>query len=384
VRVCVISECALSFRHGTGAQMIRLFDWNHRNVFHLYLTAVYGGVSEVGRSFRIEDPRWLGRGRRVAKRVERAVGLNWWNGDDIRPDVFRAHLGRNWLAADVAYVIAAHEEHALKMSSLLAVLGCPYVVHLMDIYHPDGLDPARMPGFRRLLAGASVRLAISDTIAAEMKKFGAWDVGVVPIGQEITESVAHPPNGAGPFRLLMVGKPYAEGLAVLRAAWNDLRRRFPDVEVCYSGQHVLEFPEEIRSTLRTSAYLSRPDYEALLARCHVAFLSGPLHLDRFGKFSIPSRIADYLTVGLPVLACVGEGTAMQRFLQPLVPDAVQFTRTPGELVASLESFRDAHRWRRANEVGRAFAVDQLDIRRIRTLIQDALATAAAGTTLHRA
>jgi hypothetical protein len=86
-------------------------------------------------------------------------------------------------------------------------------------------------------------------------------------------------------------------------------------------------------------------------------------------------------VALPVLACVGDGTAMQRFLQPLMPDALEFTRTPDELVASLESFRGARRWRSANEVGRVFAVDKLDIRRIRGLIAEGLA-AAAGTALH--
>ncbi len=214
--------------------MIRSFDWNNPALFHFYLTAFYGGTSEVGRSFRIEDPRWLGRGRRVAKRVERAVGLNWWNGDEIRVDRFRAHLARNGLVADVAYVIAAHEEHARKMSSLLRVLGCPYVVHLMDIYHSDGLDPANMPGFRDLIGGASARLAISDSIADEMRKF-APDVQVVPIGQEMTDAVARPPVADGPLRLLLVGKPYAEGIDVFYAAWGDLLRQFPDLEVCYSG-----------------------------------------------------------------------------------------------------------------------------------------------------
>ncbi len=125
--------------------------------------------------------------------------------------------------------------------------------------------------------------------------------------------------------------------------------------------------------MQTSTYLSRPDYEALLARCHVAFLSGPLELDRFGKFSIPSRIADYLGVGLPVLACVGEGTAMQRFLQPLVPDAVRYTRTPEALLAALADFREPAAWDRAHQVGRAFAVANLDIRRVRSLVRDTLA-----------
>jgi hypothetical protein len=273
-------------------------------------------------------------------------------------------------------VIAAHEEHALKMSSLLRVLGCPYVVHIMDIYHHEGLDPARMPGFRDLLGGATARLAISDAIADEIARFGGPPAQVIPIGQEVSKQVAAPPVPGQPLRLVMVGKPYAEGMAVFRAAWDELLRRFPDVEICYAGQHVLEFPEHIRARLKTSAYLARADYEALLARCHVAFLSGPLDLDRFGKFSIASRIADYLMAGLPVVGCVGDGTAMQRFLQPIVPRAVRFARTPDELLDGLAAFRDPARWRDAHEVGRAFAVAHLDIRQVRRLVRDTLTAAA--------
>ncbi len=375
MRICVLSECALSFRHGTGAQMIRLFDWSAPDLFHLYLTAFYGGISEVGRSLRVEDPRWLGRGRRYARHIERALGLNWWNGDEIRADRLAARLAQQGLTADVAYVIAAHEEHASKMSSLLAVLGCPYVVHVMDIYHPDGLAPATMPGFRRLLGGASAVLAISDAIVDELAKFEGPRARVVPIGQAVTAEVAQPPRAGEPLRLAMVGKPYAEGIALLRASWDRLLTEFPDLEIYYSGQHSPEFPAHIRARLRGSDYLSRTEYEALLARCHMAFLSGPLHLDRFGKFSIASRIADYLMTGLPVLACVGEGTAMHRFLEPLVPDAVRYTRTPDELIAGLAAFRQPQAWRTAHELGRAFAVSRLDIVKIREVVHGVLEAA---------
>jgi hypothetical protein len=372
MRMCVISECALSYRHGTGAQMIRMFDWTDPSLFHLYLTNFYGGKSEVGRSFRIEDPRYLGRGRRVALRVERALRINWWNGDEVVQHRFRGLLARHGLKADVAYVIAAHEEHASKMRSLLRILGCPYVLHVMDIYHPEGLVPEAMPGFRDLIGGASGTLAISDAIAEQMAKFAGPSAQVIPIGHEVSESVAQPPPVGQPLRVVMVGKPYAEGLAIFQAAWDEMHRRFPDIEVFYSGQHMLEFPKHIRARLQMSSYLSRADYESLLARCHVAFLSGPLALDRFGKFSIASRIADYLMTGLPVLACVGDGTAMQRFLQPLVPDAVRYTRTPEALLAALAAFRDPAAWRTAHQLGRAFAVANLDIRRVRSLVRDTL------------
>jgi hypothetical protein len=67
---------------------------------------------------------------------------------------------------------------------------------------------------------------------------------------------------------------------------------------------------------------------------------------------------------------------MQRFLQPIVPRAVRFARTPDELLDGLAAFRDPARWRDAHEVGRAFAVAHLDIRQVRRLVRDTLTAAA--------
>src|ERR1700692_3328705 len=91
---CIISNYAMSRRHGTGAQLLRIFNHPDSYSFHLYLTAFYSGVSECANSFRLEDPRYLGRGRRYVKHIERFLGMAWWNGNAIRAEKLRGLLRR--------------------------------------------------------------------------------------------------------------------------------------------------------------------------------------------------------------------------------------------------------------------------------------------------
>ena len=149
MRVCIISGLGMVKSHGTGAQLLRLFDASNTPFFHFYFTSWHYGKSVCDNSFALEEPAkwpWY-RGRRFMARLERFLKISWWDGNNaVRAVKLQAFLKSHDLKADVAYVIVASEDEAQRAVSLLQHLQCPYVVHLMDLVHQQGLIPEAMPG----------------------------------------------------------------------------------------------------------------------------------------------------------------------------------------------------------------------------------------------
>jgi len=379
LRVAIVTECALSRKHGTGAQLLQLVDGAPFDFFHLYLTGEYAGLSECANSFRLEDPRYRGRGKRFVAPLERALGINWWNGDRIQPQKLRGLISRHRLSCDVAYVLVGSEQQAARAGSILGVLDCPYVLHVMDIYHGDGLSREATPAFARLAENAASLIAISEPIAAELKKFRPGAVEIMPIVHRATEVRAtHAANGT--VRVLLMGKPYARGTELLAAAWDGISQRIPGIELAYVGQQAHGLPPGLQRIVRDLGYVSEAgELERLLSGCHLAFLPGPSEPDHFTRFSIPSRISDYLMAGLPIVATVGAGSATERFLGPLIPASVAAVSSPEQIVAAMEHFAgNPEHWLAASAAARKFAVEHLSVGAIRERLFDILTQAAAG------
>lgn len=374
MKIAVLTECALSRKHGTGAQLLRILEKSNVEFFHVYLTHSWGGQSECDRSFRLEDPRWTGRGRRHIAKVERLLGLNWWNGDDVDTRKWQRLVDREKLQCDVAYVVVANESQALKFNSLLASMKVPYIVHVMDIYDDQGFNAHTMTGLARLFRGAMHNIALSEPIRIEIEKFGCKNVSIIPIGQDTTDKIATAPISGERINLLTVGKPYAEGTQLLAEAWPAIKKAVPGIRLIYAGQHTKLIPPELAADLDNRGYIAdKQVYESLLAESHVAYLSGPSDLQMFGRFSIPSRTSDFLMAGLPVVAAVAEGSATAQFLKPLVPDAARFVAAAEQLIDSIRFFaNDVDRWRFASAASHQFGVANVSMEQVRSKIIKAL------------
>src|SRR5438105_2147206 len=157
-------------------QLLRTFDNGPMEYFSLFLHSWHEGASEPPRAHLLED-RWLDerwpngmRGKHFANRLMFHADQCWWHDGEINRKRFAQLVADYDLHCDVAYVNVAKEESALKMCSILRNLGCPYVVHFMDLYH-DCLDPATMPGMCELIRGASKVIALTDALSDEAAKF---------------------------------------------------------------------------------------------------------------------------------------------------------------------------------------------------------------------
>ena len=383
MHVGIITEYAMNRTHGTGVQLLRLFQGQGVAFSHFYMWDDGSGHSECQPSYAIADPFWkYYRGRRTVTRIQHVLPNSWWPLHNLNLRKFRALVGEEASQIDVAYVVVAHEDYARRAFSLLAHLKCPYVVHIMDIYHEDGLKPASMPGFANLLSHASAVIALTETIRTELLKFDVESVSVLPIGQDSTPHEAAPWQTGQPVRLLIVGKPYPVGTQLITQARSALAQRFPDLQIEYAGTGFHHLPPELQKVTTDHGFITDHNvYNRLVADCHLAYLPGPSELDAFGKFSFPSRTSDYFMAGLPVMACVPAGSAAEGVLAPLEPECVHITRTPEELTKAVADFTSSpERWKQASRRARDFAATHLSIDVIRPKIFGLLEASCASTS----
>ena len=237
----------------------------------------------------------------------------------------------------MVHAFATSEESARRCLSLIDHLRQPFVVHIMDVQHEDGLDPATMPGFAELLRRASSVLVINAAIETEVRRFSFREVEVVPFGQAVYDLPPRPPSpDHDARRVFITGAIHHRGLDLLTAAWPRIAARFPRAELVYTGTQFDAFPAALRPHVKNLGFVEPSRYLEILRSSHVGYVPGPVELGCYGRFSIPSRIADFYMAGLPVVACVAPGSAAEQFLRPTLGEHfVQIPRDADELVTQL-------------------------------------------------
>ena len=378
LRVGVLTGPALCSRHGTGVQILRIFEEANVDFWHLYWLGTAGYESDHFASAFLDDlPRLKRlRGGRIVEMLENALGTAWWTGDRVnRRKLSRLLEAREWLC-DVAYVSVANEREAQRAWSILDVMACPYVVHLMDLCHDDGIVPQAMPGYASLLGHAERVLVASEAMRDEVRKVRADGGDVAPIAKRLGRQAKPPGASAGPLRLVMLGSLGGAdnpALGVLADAMPALRARWPGFECLYMGQHYDMLPKRLRTLVTYPGRVDLKTFEQLLPTAHLAFLPSPCRLDCYGRFSPVARLTDYFAAGLPVLYCIARGSVPEQSLTLLSPAAAARTDTPESLIAAVERFADPVQWREASRLLRTHAEKHFTIERLRDRVFGALA-----------
>ena len=284
-----------------------------------------GGCKSIDQAVVIDDSapsRWpFYRGRGLYRRLRRRLGLNWWNGEQLNRAKLENRLRAFGSRPSKAWIICMHEEDARRAYLLWNAIGRPpFVLHIMDIFH-NGLSESETPFFIRLLRTAQHVICISDIIAAEASSHGANATSVLSCGSDFTADTRQPLDGT--LRIAMSGSLWPEwynnnpALDILTSAWPEIQRRFPGSELHYAGPSANHIPPGLRVHVHDHGRLEAGAYQDLLRYCHLAYLpvSHPSHT--VGRYSLPSRLADYLLCGLPIVTCTDPGTAIFSFLHSL-------------------------------------------------------------------
>jgi hypothetical protein len=149
-----------------------------------------------------------------------------------------------------------------------------------------------------LYAGARGIVAVSATVAANYTDFGKpMAVVANSIDASFAPAVPPPPAGGG-LHAVFVSSPNTPWAGVDKVL--ELARRFADVQFDIVGWSAEDVGEPLPPNARAHGFLSRAEYEPLLAGADVAI--GTLALYRAGEQQAsPLKVREYLLSGLPVV-----------------------------------------------------------------------------------
>jgi hypothetical protein len=207
------------------------------------------------------------------------------------------------------------------------------VLHLWDVLEGDVFSGA----LRQLVERAESVFCVSQALLDDVSLIRS-DAELLCFSRD-ESLVAAKPRQRGPLKIVMHGNvsSYAEGLDDLDQAIPLLERKGLKVEVSFLGSP--RILRQAKTTLKNRVSVggfcpTQHDLDIELSRAHVAFLPGPKldpKLDLRSRYSIPSRILDYMALELPIVGCVHKASATGGFLEELGLEASTTCSGPEEI-----------------------------------------------------
>jgi hypothetical protein len=353
-----VSSLAWSDRNAIGVQMAEFAAAFHEAVYHCYWDTSTG-LSTRAPSLYLEST-WAARlpfqtGRGIIRRLEVRTRLNAWNADKLKPSR-RRQLRHRLGHVRFALVAPLSCRDVRRTLDVLDVLAVPYAVQLWDVLDSDAL---RRPSaeYRQLLTGAQHVFCLSDQLLRDSQAIMKTPASVVSFTRPDTSRRAQPAEGR-PLRIALIGHlhPYRDGLLLLADALAEAKAHRNSVSISYIGPNdqAAALPDSLRTLTTAHGFVDAERRDQLLAQCHVAFCPGPLHnpTDARSRYSIPSRMADYFAVGLPVIGAVHPESAVatQYSTSPRAP--LRACQSAADIHRALSENSDTARWRDASEAAR--------------------------------
>jgi hypothetical protein len=315
-----INRYSLSPRTAIGVQTLRLLgphpDWLH---FHWWTS-----------SFQRPDPRSVLFENTVLSRYSflhkpkplrfcEMLGLSSWSGSDLRPSLAKRLIAPNRSRVSSAYVAPLGEDDATRCLELTNLVGVPFVLHLWDVLDGDVASGA----LRELVDRAARVFCVSQPLLDDVLKIRG-DADLLSFSRDASQATAKP-REQGPIKVVVHGNvcSYAQGLDDLDQAIDLLEGRGLPVEVSFLGSpKILRLAKTtIKKRVKVRGFLpTQREVDNELSSAHVGFLAGPKldpGCDLRSRYSIPSRILDYMAVDLPIVGVVHEASATGGFVRKL-------------------------------------------------------------------
>ncbi len=342
-----INRFSLSPRTAIGVQTLRLLspheDWLH---FH-WCTNSLKQLDErslllentlLGRFSFLHNPRFMGLCERM--------GVTDWRGSVLRPSL--AHQLRSEFGERVssAYLAPLNESDATRCLELVNLMEAPFVLHLWDVLQGDIAQGA----LRELIDRAKRVFCVSEPLLRDVRPL-CRDAELLSFSRDAAEYRALAPEGT-PLKVVMHGNvsSYEEGLDHLDQAIALVECKGVEVEVCFLGSPKIlrQAGTALKPRVKVLGFCAtQQDVDRELSRAHVAFLPGPSQDPRYdlrSRYSIPSRILDYMAVGLPMVGSIHKDSATASFVGSSGLDPTVGCGTPEEIAGWLSRLAQKDVW----------------------------------------
>lgn len=234
------------------------------------------------------------------------------------------------------YLAIVHDEaSSLRFLSIVESQPLPYSLILYDLTNAA----LRESAYARLLNNAEVVFAISKPLEQVAKSLGAKQVQRIGFFRPPLAingfAGNHDPNHVE-ILVLSYADPacVAELLNSLQGLIDSLQ--VETISVHFVGRHKFNdsLPGSERLRLIRHGIVSPGVRDEIAAGCDLAFLAGPcedIADNPFSKYSLPSKLGDFLAAGLPTIARVAAGSAAQQTIVEYLSPFVQVATSEPEL-----------------------------------------------------
>ncbi len=315
-----INRFSLSPRTAVGVQTLRLLDahedwlhfhWWSNSLRQLDERSLLFENTVLSRYSFLHHPRVM----RVCERL----GISAWTGSDLRPSFAKRLTAHFRERVSCAYLAPLNEADATRCLELVNLVGVRFVLHLWDVLQGDLAGGA----LRELIDRAERVFCVSEPLLRDVSLLRR-DAELLLFSRDASESRALPPE-RGPLKVVMHGNvsSYQEGLCHLDRAIALVEAKGVEVDALFLGSpKILRQAETtLKKRVRVLGFLpTQQDIDRELSHAHVAFLPGPTQNPRYdlrSRYSIPSRIIDYMAVGLPIVGPVHKDSATGGFIRSL-------------------------------------------------------------------
>ncbi|MFC1456635.1 glycosyltransferase [Microvirga arabica] len=252
------------------------------------------------------------------------------------------------------YLAPIEASDARRMKAIAETVDAPFVVHFWD-FLDDGIrsDPATRWLIEQAAAVFVINQAMLDSIAPLRS-----DAQTLLFTRRPSLFRAAAPSG-DTLRILLIGDivSYRDGVHRLLEAVTILRERGCKIAVRYIGRPRVLSVLGLSDGNQIEAVGFLPSDEArdrAIAECDIGFLPGPMNDpadDPRSRYSIPSRVLDFMATGLPFVGTLHRNSAAFRFCSDLGLGEHIACRTVVEVADAIQHLANDHHWSSRSTAG---------------------------------
>ncbi len=280
------------------------------------------------------------------------LGISFWKGDSLSR---RGKRVVEWLGDELGndriMVILASESDARRWLSIHQVIRKPFDVILYDLVSRENPSASTLPHLSEAIRHAHQVLTISPALSE----------AVVAMGRDDSRRIGfyrQPPLGYSGLCLSARRLEQSQKIHVLVMAYAhpDALEEFISTLVALNAKNPIWNAHLVGGIPLPSRLSRHPDWvhsygrvsdakrDQIAASCDLAYLSGPSDDPTkcpYAKYSIPSKISDFLTFGLPVIARVSSGSGIEQFLRNELGNIACVATDRNELTKLLSALQDS-------------------------------------------
>jgi glycosyltransferase involved in cell wall biosynthesis len=350
-KILFVSSMPASRSNALGVQTLYFAEPFAPEWAHIYWYNLGMGESDVPNSYRLNTSiphLWpFATGRGFITRLTERMALDWWRGDHLiesKKNRLRRMLG----SIGFSYVAPIKNSDATRCRDILEMLDCPFVVHIWDFW-----DETLNADYQWLFSRAEHVFCLSPTMIGKVREIATCEISLLPFTRPRSQYRAKY-CGTNKLRIGLIGTlhTYEDGLDLLSRAIGDLRRQIGEVRVSYIGRaSQLEFiPAELKALTDYAGFLDDDERDKALADCNVGYLPGPMPSPQqyaLSRYSVPSRSADYMAIGLPVVAALHPLSAANAFFSPIRNRGLFLVGNNEDFCRVSQDLRDEATWSEA-------------------------------------